>query len=58
MGNLSRRKMLASSVGIAAAGALSRPYIANAQAKTAVMWLNQGFIPQEDEAIQEGLRRL
>ncbi len=29
------------------------PYIANAQAKTAVCWLNQGFIPQEDEAMRK-----
>jgi multiple sugar transport system substrate-binding protein len=53
MGNLSRRRVLSSTVGLAAAGALSRPYIANAQAKTAVCWLNQGFIPQEDAAMQK-----
>src|ERR1035438_9789884 len=53
MGNLSRRKVLASTVGLAATGALARPYIANAQAKTAVCWLNQGFIPQEDEAMRK-----
>jgi multiple sugar transport system substrate-binding protein len=29
------------------------PYIANAQAKTAVCWLNQGFIPQEDAAMRQ-----
>jgi multiple sugar transport system substrate-binding protein len=51
MGNLSRRNVLTSTVGLAAAGALSRPYIANAQAKTAVCWINQGFIPQEDAAM-------
>ena len=32
---------------------LARPYIANAQAKTAVCWLNQGFIPQEDAAMRQ-----
>ena len=53
MGHLSRRKMLASTVSLAAAGTLSRPYIANAQAKTAVCWLNQGFIPQEDAAMRQ-----
>ena len=31
----------------------ARPYIANAQAKTAVCWLNQGFIPQEDAAMRQ-----
>jgi multiple sugar transport system substrate-binding protein len=53
MGNLSRRKLFATTVGLAATGALARPYIANAQAKTAVMWMNQGFIPQEDEAFKK-----
>jgi multiple sugar transport system substrate-binding protein len=52
MGNLSRRKMLATTVSLGATVALARPYIANAQAKTAVCWLNQGFIPQEDAAMQ------
>src|ERR1700728_4640399 len=40
-------------LGAAAAGTLARPYIANAQAKTAVCWLNQGFIPQEDAAMRK-----
>ena len=53
MSNMSRRKLFASTVGLAATGALARPYIANAQAKTAVCWLNQGFIPQEDEAMRK-----
>src|ERR1700728_1484044 len=53
MSRMSRRRVLASTVGLAATGALSRPYIANAQAKTAVCWLNQGFIPQEDEAMTQ-----
>jgi multiple sugar transport system substrate-binding protein len=51
--NMSRRKVLANTAAVAATGALSRPYIANAQAKTAVCWLNQGFIPQEDEAMKK-----
>ena len=53
MHSVSRRKMLASTAAVAASGALSRPYIANAQAKTAVCWMNQGFIPQEDEAMKK-----
>ncbi len=53
MNNMSRRKVLANTVAAAATGVLSRPYIANAQAKTAVCWLNQGFIPQEDEAMKK-----
>ncbi len=49
--HLSRRSMLQGSAGLAAGAALARPYIANAQAKTAVCWLNQGFIPEEDAAM-------
>ena len=53
MSSLSRRTILANTVAVAATAGLSRPYIANAQAKTAVCWLNQGFIPQEDAAMQK-----
>src|SRR3984885_2938200 len=53
MNKLSRRSVLRASVGLADAGALSRPYIANAQAKTAVCWLNQGFVQQEDAAMRQ-----
>ena len=53
MVNMGRRSVLGASLGLAAAGTLGRPYIANAQAKTAVCWLNQGFIPQEDEAMKK-----
>jgi multiple sugar transport system substrate-binding protein len=45
--------MFTGPLGLAAAGALARPYIANAAAKTAVVWMNQGFIPQEDEAFKK-----
>jgi multiple sugar transport system substrate-binding protein len=51
--NLTRRSVLRASMGVAAAGAFARPYIANAQAKTAVFWHPQGFVPQEDEALHE-----
>ena len=53
MTKLTRRSLLRASVGIAAAGALGRPYIASAQAKTAEVWWVQGFIPQEDEAVRK-----
>src|SRR5215470_20189149 len=53
MRNLSRRSVLRSSLGIAAAGALARPYIVNAQAKTAEVWWTQGFVPEEDTAIKK-----
>ena len=47
-----RRSVLRGSLGLAAAGALGRPYIANAQAKTATVWWVQGFFPEEDEAFR------
>ncbi len=46
---ISRRTVVSGSLG-AMAGTLARPYIANAEAKTAVVWQNQGFVRQEDEA--------
>jgi multiple sugar transport system substrate-binding protein len=48
MGNLSRRSVLRRSLGLAAAGALARPYIANAAATTTEVWWAQGFVPEED----------
>jgi multiple sugar transport system substrate-binding protein len=50
MSKLSRRSVLRGSVGLAAAGTLGRPFIANAAAKTASVWWGQGFIPEEDAA--------
>lgn len=38
---------------LAAGGALARPYIANAAAKTATVWWVQGFAQQEDVAFRE-----
>jgi multiple sugar transport system substrate-binding protein len=49
MTKTSRRSVIRGSIGMAA-GTLARPYIANAQAKSAVVWQNQGFVRQEDEA--------
>jgi multiple sugar transport system substrate-binding protein len=53
MANLTRRSMLRTSLGAAAFGTLARPYIANAAASTASMWVVQGFIPEEDAAYKE-----
>lgn len=50
---MSRRSVVSASLGLAAGAVLARPYIANAQAKTATVWMNQGFIPQEDEAFKK-----
>jgi len=53
---MSRRSVVASSIGFATGAVLARPYVANAQAKTATVWMNQGFIPQEDEAFKRSPR--
>src|ERR1700722_996985 len=53
MSMISRRSMLRGSMGLAAAGTLARPHIANAQAKTAVTWVVQGFVPEEDAAFRK-----
>src|SRR5205809_180926 len=50
---LSRRSLLRGSLAAAAAGTLVRPYIANAQAKTAEVWWAQGFVPEEDVSIKK-----
>jgi multiple sugar transport system substrate-binding protein len=53
MGNLSRRSVLRASTGLAAAAIIGRPYVANAQAKTAAAWWTQGFVKEEDEAFKQ-----
>jgi hypothetical protein len=52
MNKLSRRSVLRGSVGLAAGGAIGRPFIANAAAKTARAWWTQGFVPEEDAAFR------
>ncbi len=52
MGYTTRRSVLRGSLAVATAAAIGRPYIANAQAKTAtVLWV-QGFVKEEDEAFK------
>jgi multiple sugar transport system substrate-binding protein len=53
MGNLSRRSVIRRSIGFAAAGALARPFIANAAATTATVWWAQGFAEEEDISIKK-----
>ncbi len=53
MNHLTRRSVLRTTLGAAAAGMLARPYIANAAATTAEVWWVQGFVPQEDAAFRE-----
>ncbi len=52
MSKLGRRSVLRGTAGLAAAGTFARPFIANAQAKTAtVLWV-QGFVKEEDQAFK------
>ncbi len=50
--NPTRRTLLRSSLAVAAAGTLARPYIAHAAATTVTAWWTQGFIPEEDAAFR------
>src|SRR5215471_7681133 len=53
MTTLGRRSILRSSVALAAAGTLARPYIANAAATTINVWWTQGLAHEEDIAFQK-----
>jgi multiple sugar transport system substrate-binding protein len=50
---ITRRSVLRSSLAVAAAGTLARPFVANAAAKTATVWWTQGFVPEEDAAFKK-----
>jgi multiple sugar transport system substrate-binding protein len=52
MHHMSRRAAIRGTLGLTAAGVLSRPYIASAAAATATVWQVQGFVPEEDEAFR------
>ena len=49
---MSRRSVIRGSLGLAATGILARPHVANAAATTAIVWRDQGFVPEEDEAFR------
>src|SRR5438034_10427790 len=53
MAGLTRRSLLGNSLALGAAGALARPYIANAAASTATVWWTQGFVPEEDASFKK-----
>ncbi|HYU12364.1 MAG TPA: ABC transporter substrate-binding protein [Stellaceae bacterium] len=53
MATLTRRSVIRNSAALAAAGTLARPYLANAQAKTAEVWWAQGFAQEEDISIKK-----
>jgi multiple sugar transport system substrate-binding protein len=50
--SMSRRSALRGSLGLAATGILARPHLVNAAASTAVVWRDQGFVPEEDDAFR------
>src|SRR5215471_6972871 len=52
MRKLSRRSVLRTSLGLAAAGTFARPFIVNAAAITASVWWTQGFVPEEDASFR------
>ena len=53
MDTLTRRSVLRASAGLAAAGMIARPHIANAAATTATVWWVQGFAEEEDIAFKQ-----
>ena len=52
MAGISRRSAIRGSLGLLATGMLARPHIANAAASTAIVWRDQGFVPEEDAAFR------
>ncbi|MGC2411647.1 MAG: hypothetical protein WA459_02985 [Stellaceae bacterium] len=50
---VSRRSFIHRSLGLAAAGAVARPYVANSAAATATVWWTQGFAQEEDVAFKK-----
>src|SRR3954468_12359761 len=52
MTNMSRRGLVMGAAALTAGG-LARPYIANAAAKTATVWITQGFVQAEDQALKK-----
>jgi multiple sugar transport system substrate-binding protein len=53
MGILTRRSVIRGTLGLAAAGTLAHPHVANAAATTAEVWWAQGFVPEEDVSIKK-----
>jgi multiple sugar transport system substrate-binding protein len=50
---VTRRSFIHNSLGLAAAGPLARPYLANAAAAAATVWWTQGFAQEEDIAFKK-----
>ena len=52
MESMSRRSVIRGSLGLAATEVLARPPIGNAASGIAVVWRDQGFVPEEDAAFR------
>lgn len=52
MESMSRRTVIRGSLSLAATGILARPHIVRAEATTAIVWRDQGFVPEEDTAFR------
>src|SRR5215469_15140510 len=52
MASLRRRTVIRSALAAVTTAGLGRPFIANAAASTAIVWRDQGFVPEEDEAFR------
>ncbi|HEV2189926.1 MAG TPA: ABC transporter substrate-binding protein [Stellaceae bacterium] len=50
---VTRRSLLRNTAAVAAVGALTRPFVAKAEAKTATAWWIQGFAQEEDVAFKK-----
>src|ERR1700712_3285126 len=53
MTSMHRRSVIRGSFGLAATGALARPFLAHAAGSTAVVWVGQGFVQEEDIAFRK-----
>jgi multiple sugar transport system substrate-binding protein len=53
MRHMSRRAVIRASLGLTTSGVLARPYITNSAATSAIVWQNQGFVPDEDAAFRK-----
>src|SRR5499427_425546 len=53
MAILTRRSVLRGSLGLATAGVLAQPHVANTAATTAEVWWTQGFAQEEDVAFKK-----
>ena len=53
MSSMSRRTAIRGALTTVTTAALARPYLARAASTTAVAWVVQGFVPEEDAAFRK-----